>query len=124
MSSLEILRKNFKDFLFYDGRRNIKVLDTCIDIRLLSDEEVWGEDPIHPSDLAFEQIAASVAKIGLREGEKRMRTDSMEAGVNAGPDASCGRRDTGQGIERGRDSRGWDRVSRGQGWRGTRGGYY
>jgi hypothetical protein len=27
MASLEILRKNFKDFLFYDGRRNIKVFD-------------------------------------------------------------------------------------------------
>jgi hypothetical protein len=81
MASLELLRKNFKDFLFYDGRRNVKVLDPCVDIRHLPDDEVWGEDPIHPKESAFEKIAASVAKIGLREGEKRARTDSMEAGA-------------------------------------------
>jgi hypothetical protein len=55
MASLELLRKNFKDFLFYDGRRNVKVLDPCVDIRHLPDEEVWGEDPIHPKESAFEK---------------------------------------------------------------------
>jgi hypothetical protein len=124
MASLELLRKNFKDFLFYDGRRNVKVLDPCVDVRHLPDDEIWGDDPIHPKESAFEKIAASVAKIGLREGEKRARTDSMEAGASAGPDARRGRRDTGQGIERGREYRGRGRMPRGQGWRGARGGQY
>jgi hypothetical protein len=90
MASLEILRKNFKDFLFYDGRRNIKVFDPCIDIRGMTDEEAWGDDPIHPTEEAFGKMAASVGKIGLREGAKRSRTDSLEAGNTAAPDARRG----------------------------------
>jgi hypothetical protein len=91
MASLEILRKNFKDFLFYDGRRNIKVFDPSMDLRGMADEEAWGDDPIHPTDEAFNKMAASVAKIGLREGAKRSRTDSLEAGSVAAPYARRGR---------------------------------
>jgi hypothetical protein len=83
MASLEILR-----------RRTIKVFDPCIDLRPLSDEEVWGEDPIHPTEMAFEKIAASVAKVGLREGAKRARTDSLKAAVTPAPDARRGLRDS------------------------------
>jgi hypothetical protein len=42
LSSLELLRKNFKDFMYYDGRGNVKILDPCMDIRSMSDKDVWG----------------------------------------------------------------------------------
>jgi hypothetical protein len=49
LSSLEIMRKNFKDFLYYNGMRTIKVLDPSMDIRGMEDEEIWeADEPIHP----------------------------------------------------------------------------
>jgi hypothetical protein len=96
LCSLGLLRKkNFKDFLFFDGRKNVKVLEPCINIQAMSNIEVWGVmTPSTPSETAIERIAASVVKIGLTEGSKRARTGSMESEFHSGPDARRGQRET------------------------------
>jgi hypothetical protein len=116
---LELLRKNFKDFMYYDGRRNVKILDPCMDIRSMSDREVWDLDPIHPTEAVYTKIAALVVKISSNLAvniAKRNRTDSLESGARPGPDARRGRRDTGPRPD-------WD-DSRADGGRGgaSRGG--
>jgi hypothetical protein len=115
---LELLRKNFKDFLYYDGRRNVKILDPCMDIRSMTDNKVWGMDPIHPTEAVSMKIAASVIKISSNltvNIAKRNRTDSMEAG----PETRRGRRKSGSRAD-------WDRYrsesSRGGISGGSRGG--
>jgi hypothetical protein len=103
---LELLRKNFKDFLCYDGWGNIKILDPCMDIRSMTDNEVWGLDPIHPTGAVYTKIAASVIKISSNlvvNIAKRNRTDSMEAGTRSGPDARHGRRESGSRAD-------WDKY--------------
>jgi hypothetical protein len=85
-NSLEFLRKNFKDFLFFDGKRNVKVLDPSMDIRGLEDKEAWTEDdPYHPQPAVYKKIADSVIHIidGLSRDPrgveaKRRRTDSID----------------------------------------------
>jgi hypothetical protein len=41
-------KQNLKDFLFYSGKRNFKVLDPNMIINSMTEEEVWGHDPVHP----------------------------------------------------------------------------
>jgi hypothetical protein len=71
---LDIVKKNLKDYLFYDGYRNIRVLDPCMDLRSLGQEDAWDTDPVHPSPLAYSKIAAASAKIN-----DRMRSQEQEA---------------------------------------------
>jgi hypothetical protein len=61
--ALELLRKHFKDFLYYRSMRHIKILDLGMDIRGLSLEEIWEGEAIHPSALVYRRISASVIKI-------------------------------------------------------------
>jgi hypothetical protein len=85
--SLELLRKHFKDFLYYRSMRHITILDPSMDIRDFSIEEVWGDDAIHPWPLVYCLIAASVFKISetleQEASNKRRRSDSIE-GVGCG----------------------------------------
>jgi hypothetical protein len=46
---LDIVKKNLKDYLFYDGYRSARVLDPCMDLRSLGQEDAWDTDPVHPS---------------------------------------------------------------------------
>jgi hypothetical protein len=63
---LELLKKQVKDFLFYDSYRNIRVLDPCFNLRTLDLAEAWENDPIHPISLVYSKIAAEAAKINDR----------------------------------------------------------
>jgi hypothetical protein len=83
-----------KDFLFYDGYRNIRVLDPCMDLRHLDQDEAWGDHPIHPNLVVYSKIAAATAMINdrmrVQETEMKRRRDSMgETGLPA-PDARRG----------------------------------
>jgi hypothetical protein len=88
MADLEELCGNFKKFLFHDGYRNIKLMDPNVDLRGLAEDEVWGEDPVHPMTAAFKKIAAGVIKITTTKGKeastgqseaKRRREDNTKA---------------------------------------------
>jgi hypothetical protein len=81
LNSLDMMRRNFKDFLFFAGMRNVKVLDPCMDIRGMEDMEIWSEDPVHPLPLVYTKIVTGVVKMTntMAENEhKRRRTDSLE----------------------------------------------
>jgi hypothetical protein len=104
LDSLELMRKTCKDFLFYEGKKSIKVLDPCVDIRGMEDSEMWGEDPVHPQQLVYEKIATGVIRIqdnqrtsgpGPGPDHKRRRTDSMDesASSSGGYNARRGRRE-------------------------------
>jgi hypothetical protein len=95
-------RKNYKDFLYYEGMKGIKVMDPCMDKRGMEDGEIWGEDPIHPKQLGNSKIASGVIKMinNMADMEhKRRRTDSLESSGSGGNDARRGRRDAGSGGE-------------------------
>jgi hypothetical protein len=74
---------NFKDFLFTHGYKNGKVVDPAISLRKLQKSEIWGQDPVHPMDKAYDKIAEGVILVAtnLEEaGKKRRRTDSFDGG--------------------------------------------
>jgi hypothetical protein len=96
LNSLDMMRRNFKDFLYFAGLHNIKVLDPCMDIRGLEDNEIWGEDPVHPLLLVYTRIVTGIVKMmnAMAENEhKRRRTDSLEGQDMRSNNARCGRHD-------------------------------
>jgi hypothetical protein len=74
---LEDIRFNLKDYLFHKGKRQVRVLDPNVDIRGMTDSEVWDNHPIHPRPEVYKKIAEAVLKMGdLAEDNKRRRSDS------------------------------------------------
>jgi hypothetical protein len=140
LDSLELMRKTCKDFLYYEGKKSIKVLDPCVDIRGMENSEVWGDDPVHPQQLVYKKIATGVIRIldnqrmpaaGQGPDFKRRRTDSMDesASSSGGYNARRGRREADtrrewQDSEHTRGSAEWRPRGRGYGGRGggARGG--
>jgi hypothetical protein len=138
LDTLEMLRKNYKDFLYYEGMKSIKVLDPCIDLRGLDETEVWDNDPVHPQPLVYTRIATAVIKMinSMSENDnKRRRTDSLEGPSMSGNDARRGRHDAalreewrdservrgrgrGEWRARGRGFGGGDRRAGGRGYGG------
>jgi hypothetical protein len=117
--ALEMLRKHFKDFLYYRSMRHIKILD--MDIRGLSTEEICGESAIHPQPLVYCRVAASVIRIAenmIHEaGNKRRRADSIEG-------AGCGGNNDQRGRRKPDPRQDWhygDSMKNRGGWRGGRG---
>jgi hypothetical protein len=93
LNTLEMFRKIFKDFLYYDGMKSIKVMDPCMDIRGLEDSDVWDADPVHPLPLVYAKMAGGVIKMTntMAENEhKRRRSDSLEGSGMSGSDAKRG----------------------------------
>jgi hypothetical protein len=85
LEALQEVKRNLKDFLWHDGKRNIKVVDPAYDLKGMPDDEMWGEDPVHPKPTVYARLAEAVVKISLTmetsEG-KRRRTASLEAGTS------------------------------------------
>jgi hypothetical protein len=89
LQGLEDIRYNLKEYLFHKGKRQVRVLDPNIDIRGMTDSEVWDTDPIHPRPEVYKKIAEAVLKMGdLVEDNKRRRSDS---GASDSEQASRGR---------------------------------
>jgi hypothetical protein len=99
--NLDMAKKHLKDYLYYDGYRNIRVLDPCIDLRAVDPADAWDEDPIHPTSIVYSRIAAAVAKVNDRmratEADMKRRRDSMGESGPSAPDARRGRLDSHQG---------------------------
>jgi hypothetical protein len=130
LNTLEMFRKNFKDFLYYEGMKSIRVMDPCMDVRGLEDSDIWGDDPVHPLPLVYAKMAGGVIKMtnAMVENEhKRRRSDSLEGSGMSGSDARRGRHDpTLRGewreseVVRGRGRGKW--RGRGRGFGGGSGG--
>jgi hypothetical protein len=48
LQNLEELKGNVKNFLYFDGYTNFKMLDPSYDIKGLTEEEAWGTTPSTP----------------------------------------------------------------------------
>ena len=79
-------RKNFKDFAFSKGLRNVKVLGPWNAIRRLRDS-AWATDPIHPEPVAYNCITGSILEMVNNP------TNTAATVVNRGPLSSgwCGK---------------------------------
>jgi hypothetical protein len=118
-------KRNFKDFLFHDGKRHFKVVDPSVDLKNMAEAEIWGSDPVHPLPGVYDKLAEAVVKIagGMEEkaDHKRRRTDSLDSGtrreeVPRGSNHSRGGPSTAPGRGRGIGSpMGWQRGAGGQG---------
>jgi hypothetical protein len=80
-----MMKRQVKYFLFYDGYRDVRVLDPRLDLRSVDPLEAWEDDPIHPAPVVYSKIAAGAAKINDRmrasEADMKRRCDSLgEAG--------------------------------------------
>jgi hypothetical protein len=76
-SELREVAVNLKNMLYTGGFRNIKLLDPAA---VLNQPQVWGEDPIHPIDEAYERLAKQAFKLCAAAGDtsarKRPRRES------------------------------------------------
>jgi hypothetical protein len=93
-------------YLHYSYRRYIRVLEPAAVFREMADEDVWGDDAVHPSAAAYRQLAMSSAR--LAEGALSMPIGTSKRQRTA--DAS----DEGDG----------EASQRGGGWRPLGGGRY
>jgi hypothetical protein len=85
---------NFKDFLFTHGFKNGKVVDPLINLRSMQNNEIWGKDPVHPKEAAYDKIVEGVLRVAstLEEaGKKRRRTDSLDGGASSSSRRTDGR---------------------------------
>jgi hypothetical protein len=86
MSDLRDMASNFKDFLFTSGYKNGKIVDPQISLRGMSKEEMWGADPVHPKDVAYDKLVEGIVKVASNledAGKKRRRTDSLDGNINS-----------------------------------------
>jgi hypothetical protein len=90
MKDLDTLKRNYKDFIFRDGRRSMKILDPNVDLRGMEDDDIWGPDPVHPKNNVYQKIAEGIVKMAGELSGKRRRTDSLE-GQQPGPSRGRGR---------------------------------
>jgi hypothetical protein len=44
MADLQEAKKNFKGFLFHEGKRHFKVVDPAVDLKGMAEAEIWGSD--------------------------------------------------------------------------------
>jgi hypothetical protein len=42
------------------GKKNFKILDPNFDLRSMDETEVWGDNPVHPRECAYQKIAGGV----------------------------------------------------------------
>jgi hypothetical protein len=71
LAELEVFKKGLKDVLFSSNLRNARVMDPWIGLRHLSNEDIWGRDPVHPKDRWYDTIAEGVLITETKIGGKR-----------------------------------------------------
>ena len=113
--------KNMKDFLFNTGLRYGRVMDPMRNLRGMSTDEIWGQDPVHPKDKVYALLGRS---------ENRGQSSQYDSGASrySGSADSIGERRGGGGRWISKGGRGWGGGKRGgrgeRGGRGGRGGLY
>jgi hypothetical protein len=98
LNELKGVAANRKDFLFTSGYKLIKVLDPTVSWRGKGKEELWGDDPVHPTEEAYKLMAQGVVFINtsMESGAKKQaRTNSIETGSGPGP--ALNRQQSGRG---------------------------
>jgi hypothetical protein len=93
-AKLADLKGNLKSFLFMNGYKNTVVLDPAVDLRDKRDEDIWGDDPVHPREEFYLVLARSVTILEAGGKNKRRAEDNDDPPAKAqrpGPAASRGR---------------------------------
>jgi hypothetical protein len=57
---LDRYKWHMKEYIKATGKRNFKILDPNYDLRSMDEAEVWGDDPVHPRERAYQKIADGV----------------------------------------------------------------
>ena len=125
--------KNIKDFLFNSGMRNGRVMDPQKNLRGLSVADIWREDPIHPKEEVYAELAVGVIDVEKSCGNGRDKRKARDHSWDSGMASRGGRMvrgwadGSGQGMDsggrRGGSSRStWGRRESGSD-SGTRGSY-
>jgi hypothetical protein len=86
LDALEV-RRNLKDFLWYDGKLNFKVVDPAFDLKGMAEENMWGVDPVHPKPAKLAEAVVKIAATMEATDGKRRRTGSLKAGSSREPTA-------------------------------------
>jgi hypothetical protein len=85
-SDLKETAENVRDFFFTSGNKLVKILEPAMSWRGKETSCIWGDDPIHPTEKAYELMADGMVTIlrGMESGaRKRPRTNSYETGFSA-----------------------------------------
>jgi hypothetical protein len=59
-AQLDTFKRNLKDHIHGLNKKNIKVADPSLDLRGMSLEEIWGTDPVNPTEGAMPKIADGI----------------------------------------------------------------
>jgi hypothetical protein len=51
---------HMKDHIKALGKKNFKILDPNYHLRSMDEAEAWGDDPVHPREMAYQKIAGGV----------------------------------------------------------------
>jgi hypothetical protein len=104
---LDGLKRHMKEYVYAMGRKNVKIYDPNSDLREFTTEEIWSEDPIHPSRLVLGRMCESIIAM--------VSTMNEESPRESGPGNNRGR---GSSRGQGRPFRGrWQDARRGGGHR-------
>jgi hypothetical protein len=92
--------EHVRDFMFTSGHKAAKVLDPAVSWRQSDVNDIWGSDPVHPTEAAYGLLADGLLHIcNIMESgaRKRARTNSIETGVQA-PGSTLNRQQGGRGT--------------------------
>jgi hypothetical protein len=98
------LARNVKNFMFMNNFRNVLVLEPAVDMRGLSDDEIWDSDPIHPRESFYDILARSIVVICGNRNKKRAAEDATPGEPEATRPLPRGGHSGGRGYTRGTGS--------------------
>jgi hypothetical protein len=81
---LEEFRISLKRHLHGSGQSHCQVMDPSVDLMQLEARHAWGEDPVHPTALAFDKMVTGIKAIEVRiKEEDQSRGDERSKQVTA-----------------------------------------
>jgi hypothetical protein len=142
-AQLDTFKRNLKDHIHGLNKKNIKVADPNLDLRGMSPSEIWGTDPVNPTEAAMSKIADGIllmaSKLLNRQQENQQSAVPRGGGTSRPPRGAQRGGGYGGGFRGGRggqirqhyerqdydnQSRGrWHDPSNANGVRGQRGGH-
>jgi hypothetical protein len=59
-AQLDTFKRNLKDHIHGLNKKNIKVVEPSLDLRGMTPGEIWGTDPVNPTEAAMAKIADGI----------------------------------------------------------------
>jgi hypothetical protein len=64
-NDLGTMKRNLKDFIFREGNRGMRLFDPNMDLRGMEEDNIWGDDPVHPRSETYMKIAKGIVSIDM-----------------------------------------------------------